>query len=156
MLALIRYRVPQHTPEGIVLKDRYWSATHTPLLDAQGQVAFVLQHTTDVTELQNLRQAVSEAASSPSTADVRLAHAEAGVLERAQVLQEANRLLTAESRHLRRLFDQAPGFVAILRGPQHVFELANSSITSSPEAGSSSASPSARPCRSCKARGITS
>lgn len=32
----------------------------------------------------------------------------------------------AESERLRSLFKQAPGFMAILRGPQHVFEFANS------------------------------
>jgi PAS domain S-box-containing protein len=32
----------------------------------------------------------------------------------------------AESERLRRLFEQAPGFMAIVRGPQHVFEFANS------------------------------
>jgi two-component sensor histidine kinase len=29
--------------------------------------------------------------------------------------------------HLRQLFDQAPGFMAVLRGPDHVFELTNAS-----------------------------
>jgi phosphoserine phosphatase RsbU/P len=40
------------------------------------------------------------------------------VLERAELLQEANA-------NLRRLFEQAPGFVCFLRGPDHIFELAN-------------------------------
>jgi PAS domain S-box-containing protein len=116
-LALIRYRVPLQTAEGVVIEDRYWSATHTPLLDERGEVAFILQHTVDVTELQHLKQAVSTT--------VPKEQLEAGVLHRAQLLQETNELLGAERLHLRRLFEQAPGFVAFLRGRQLVFELAN-------------------------------
>jgi len=36
-----------------------------------------------------------------------------------------SRQLAAEGDRLRGLFEQAPGFMAVLRGPQHVFELAN-------------------------------
>ncbi|HZH17333.1 MAG TPA: PAS domain-containing protein [Archangium sp.] len=53
-LALIPYQVPRHTPEGVVTEERYWSATHTPLFDEHGEVAFILQHKVDVTELQRL------------------------------------------------------------------------------------------------------
>ncbi|MBF5044970.1 PAS domain S-box protein [Aggregicoccus sp. 17bor-14] len=114
-LALIPYRVPKETPGGPVLVERFWSATHTPILDARGEVAFLLQHTVDVTELQQLKQA----AAAPLV--------EAGVLQRAAHVQEANRSLHAETQHLRRLFKQAPGFTAFLRGREHVFELANDS-----------------------------
>jgi PAS domain S-box-containing protein len=37
----------------------------------------------------------------------------------------AERQLAAESERLRQLFRQAPGFMAVLRGPDHVFELTN-------------------------------
>jgi PAS domain S-box-containing protein len=33
--------------------------------------------------------------------------------------------VSAEVEHLRRLFQQVPGFMAVLQGPQHVFEIAN-------------------------------
>ncbi|CAO3427463.1 hypothetical protein [Azospirillum endophyticum] len=44
---------------------------------------------------------------------------------RARVVAEKTRHIDAERRHLRRLFAQAPGFIAILDGPQHVIELVN-------------------------------
>ncbi len=121
MLALIRYRVPRQTAAGVVTEERYWSATHTPILDDAGEVAFILQHTTDVTELQHLKQAVG-AAQGATVATDQLG---AGVLHRAQRLQETNELLGAERLHLRRLFEQTPGFVTFLRGRELVFELAN-------------------------------
>jgi PAS domain S-box-containing protein len=37
----------------------------------------------------------------------------------------AERQKSAETERLRRMFDQAPGFMAMLRGPEHVFDLAN-------------------------------
>ena len=52
-LALIRYDI--ETSAG-AMDIRYWSATHTPLLDESGAVEFILQHTVDVTELHGLRR----------------------------------------------------------------------------------------------------
>ena len=43
----------------------------------------------------------------------------------AQVLAERDRI--GETERLRRLFDRAPGFMAVVRGPDHVFEMANAS-----------------------------
>jgi PAS domain S-box-containing protein len=122
LLALIRYRIPRQTAGGVVTEERYWSATHTPILDDAGEVAFILQHTTDVTELQRLQQAVGAVAQDTTVPKQQL---EAGVFHRARLLQETNELLGAERLHLRRLFEQAPGFVAFLRGRELVFELVN-------------------------------
>ncbi|NMO16139.1 PAS domain-containing protein [Pyxidicoccus fallax] len=121
VLALIPYRVPMHTEQGVVVTERFWSATHTPLLDEQGEVAYILQHTVDVTELQQLKQAAED----QRRESVAASAMEAGVLGRAMKLQETNRLLDTERRHLLRLFEQAPSFMAFLRGREHVFELAN-------------------------------
>ncbi|MFP2924179.1 response regulator [Pyxidicoccus sp. 3LG] len=123
-LALIVYRVPRETPESVVVEERYWSATHTPIFDARGEVAYILQHTVDVSELQRLKQAV-RAAELARDLSLLPEQMEAGVLQRARVLQEANWSLDAERLHLRRLFDQAPGFMCFLRGRQHVFEMVN-------------------------------
>ncbi|HET8729082.1 MAG TPA: PAS domain-containing protein [Alphaproteobacteria bacterium] len=123
-LALIRYAIPRRTPEGVVFEERFWSATHTPMLDARGEVKFILQHTVDVTEFQRLKQVAKSAERALEQHDPTEL-VEAGIFRRAQAVQEKNWLLDTERRHLRRLFEQAPGFVAFLRGPQHVFELAN-------------------------------
>jgi PAS domain S-box-containing protein len=39
----------------------------------------------------------------------------------------AERQLANEREHLRELFHQAPGFIVVLRGPEHVFEMVNAS-----------------------------
>ena len=111
VIAFIPYRVPRERDGRVVLDERFWSATHTPILDEHGEVRLILQHTVDVTDLHER-----------GTADGR---DELGVLQRAQRVQEENVTIDAERQYLRRLFDQAPGFVCVLRGPDHVFTLVN-------------------------------
>lgn len=109
-LALIPYDTPG--PNGQMVTG-YWSATHTPLFDDAGDVQFILQHTVDVSELARLQD---EGIASQRT------H---GVLKRAQAVQSDNFALDDEARRLRQLFEQAPSFMAVLSGPDYVFELAN-------------------------------
>ncbi|MFD1747026.1 PAS domain-containing protein [Rhizobium helianthi] len=116
-LALIPY--PIASPDGS-MAERYWSATHTPLLDEHGKVRLILQHTVDVTELHLLRQSNWQ-----SAFDV---HTE--VMRRADAVSGENLALGEEREHLRSLFEQAPGFMAVLRGPSHVFEIANDAYVS--------------------------
>jgi PAS domain S-box-containing protein len=113
-IPLIRYAIAN--PDG-TLDDRYWSATHTPLLAKDGSVAFILQHTVDVTELHLLRQAAKSASSM---------QIEGKVFERAQALETANQVLQEEHARLRDLFELTPSFMALLVGPTHIFQLANS------------------------------
>lgn len=112
-LPVIRYSIARHTPLGPVYEDRYWSATHTPILDEQGEVVAILQHTSDITELQAVKDSLKQAAGHQPVQQL-----EQGVMSRAKLLQ-------SEGEQLRRLFAQAPGFVCFLRGPNHVYELVN-------------------------------
>ncbi|MDI3560621.1 PAS domain-containing protein [Bradyrhizobium sp. Arg816] len=51
--------------------------------------------------------------------------AERALAEQQAVIEEANKRLSAESSFLRDLFEQAPSFMAMMSGPDHVFTLAN-------------------------------
>ena len=112
-IALIRYDIP--LPSG-GYDERYWSATHTPLSAGNG-TTYILQHTVDVTELHRLRTFAAEAAN--------YAREETGVFRRAHAVQEANQTLSAETQRLRTLFEQAPGFMAVISAPDLRFQLAN-------------------------------
>ena len=112
-LPVIRYSIARHTPLGPVYEDRYWSATHTPVLGEQGEVVAILQHTSDITELQAMKDSLKQVAGHQPVQQL-----EQGVMSRARLLQ-------SEGEQLRRLFAQAPGFVCFLRGPNHVYELVN-------------------------------
>ncbi len=118
-LPIIEYAIPM--PDGQGFDERYWSATHTPLFDEKGQLISILQHTVDVTELHRLRMlAKSTIISSGPSALI-----ETDLFRRAKAVQEVNQSLNKERQHLRELFEQAPGFIAALSGPDHVFTLAN-------------------------------
>ncbi len=105
-IALIRYDIER--PDGS-FATRYWSATHTPVFDDAGEMRFILQHTVDVTELHKLRQLRDEA----------------NLIRRAETIQSRNESLLEESRRLHQFFEQAPGFVAVFGGPEHIFRMAN-------------------------------
>ncbi|WP_339915092.1 HWE histidine kinase domain-containing protein [uncultured Brevundimonas sp.] len=121
-LALIRYAIPTVLPSGeTVLKERFWSATNTPIRDASGEIIYILQHTTDITELEVLRrQAAGREAR--SAVDSVLS---GKVLARAEHVQQDNRRLQTERNRLLEMFMQAPGFVAVVSGPDHVFQMCN-------------------------------
>jgi two-component sensor histidine kinase len=113
MLPLIEYAIQRPAHLGGGFEARIWSATHTPIIDASGQTAFILQHTQDVTEIQRLKD-VAFGGRAPTAA----AMLGDDILQRAEAVQ-------AQSLQLRQLFMQAPSFMVVLRGPEHVIELVN-------------------------------
>ncbi len=120
-IALLRFDIP--SPDGAGgFDERYWSIVHEPVLDATGEVALVLQHPIDVTEMQRLRDSVRDAEKDRGP---DLDPAQSGIFTRARTLQEANWRLQAEGDRLRGMFEQAPGFVCMLHGPDHRFGMAN-------------------------------
>jgi len=125
-LAMIPFSIAQPNPDGTVrFQRRLWSATHTPVLGARGEVAYLLQHTMDVTDLQQ----APEPEVSPATISALDVIARGSVLHRAQRVQENNERLEQERSRLVDMFMQAPGFVAILTGPDHVFQMHNAAYS---------------------------
>ncbi len=94
-LVLLRQGVPE---------DAWFDLTYSPVRDGTDRVAGVL-----VVVIE-------------TTARVLL-----GVQLKSEkdAVRRANQELAAEGRKLRSLFQQAPGFMCVMRGPDHVFELVN-------------------------------
>jgi PAS domain S-box-containing protein len=119
--ALLRYTVPRETPEGRVFDERYWSAIHTPVFDADGNVIFVAQNAIDVTDLYRFDAATRKyylrqgANAVPDVAP----------MNQAQMHEAMTRILNAERGQLQNLFNLAPGSIAVLTGADHTFELVN-------------------------------
>ena len=122
LMPLLRFDVPRPADEGGGMEKRYWSISHVPVIDADGEVGFVLQHPIDVTELERLRDALGVSSGNGS---ILLDPTHSGTFTRAQSVHGANLVLKAEIDRMRALFAQAPSFMAILRGPEHRFDLAN-------------------------------
>ena len=121
-MALLRFDVPRPEAEGGGFEERYWSITHAPVLGADGEVEFVLQHPIDVTALQRLQRAIERSGLSTTLA---ITPAQSGIFDRAQSIYETNLALKAESDRFNEMFAQAPSFMALLRGPEHRIEMAN-------------------------------
>ncbi|SJZ64275.1 HWE histidine kinase domain-containing protein [Consotaella salsifontis] len=116
VIAYIHYEIPRPGNPG-EFDDRYWSAVHSPLFDKDGKVIFVLQNTADVTELVRLR----EAAALPFRLDL----GEMELIQRAQEAEAAYKATLSASADFRRLFQQAPGLIAVMHGPDHFLTFVN-------------------------------
>lgn len=114
-LAYIPYDIPRPPELGGGMEQRYWTAVHTPVSGKAGAGRYVMQNTVDVTDIVRLRQAAS----------LPFRRAETQLLERAREAEEQHKALMSESAEFRRLFQLAPGFFAVLTGPDHVFTFAN-------------------------------
>lgn len=101
-------------------EETYFNFSYSPIHDEHGLVAGIFCACTETTETvlatRQLRSA--ERALREANEDLQI--------ER-EAVRAANRQLRAETEHLRRLFEQAPSFMAIVRGPDHVIELVNNS-----------------------------
>lgn len=108
--------------------DVWWTYSFSPIEDEYG-VHGVLVVCNDVT-VQHQSRVALEQMNSALTEQIRqreLAeqHEAAQNLQRIQAEQDLHVQRQAESGRLRALFEQAHGFMAIVRGPHHVFEFAN-------------------------------
>lgn len=86
-----------------------WSATHTPFKNEEGEVAYILQHTVQITGIEE-------------TGSERDA---AGVVRRAEAVEQRFQGASKELERFRALLEQAPGFVAVMGGRNHRFIMAN-------------------------------
>lgn len=121
-MAVMRYDLRRPDAEGGALEERYWSAINTPILGKGGEVSAILQHFIDATELVRLARRASGGTKGPAGQDQPNG---LDTLLFAHAVHEANIALDAERRCLRQLFMQAPGYIRIHRGPDHVVELSN-------------------------------
>ena len=121
-LPLIHYPIEVVDADGRTsIEDRWWSATHSPVRNAAGDVVYILQHTQDVTEIERLRRR----AAGSEDRDAVAAMMSGNILARAEHVQQDNRRLQTERNRLLDIFLQAPGFIAVLVGPDHVFQMHN-------------------------------
>jgi PAS domain S-box-containing protein len=118
---LLRYAIPRVTPKGTVFEDRYWSAIHSPVFNDQGDVDFIAQNAIDVTELYRGHGLLLPHA---PDYDLNLVPESTGI-DRPEIHPAVARILNVERAQLQSLFNLAPGFVAVLIGKNHVFQMVN-------------------------------
>ncbi|MBO0902531.1 sensor histidine kinase [Jiella sonneratiae] len=107
-IALIPYEIDLPAERGGGRETRYWSATHTPILDDEGRAIFVIQNTNDVTPIARM-EAVERSSAQSGTAELAL-------FRNAEVVEAAYQQTLAENEEFHRLFSQAPGMIAVFEG----------------------------------------
>lgn len=110
----LHYPIVHQTATGEVWDDRYWTIVNTPLIDEAGEILLIINYVTDITHLIQRSDSGSK----------RLTTLTLHEIHHANLAQKISAMDT-ERKRLRSLMEQTPGFVTILRGPLHSFELAN-------------------------------
>jgi diguanylate cyclase (GGDEF)-like protein len=104
-------------PGFIDLQERIWTVSNHPLLLEDGTLFGILNCTADITELSQLRQASELVQKKELNAE-----SQSQINDWTRSVQD---ILRFERQRLQSLFQQAPSFICVLRGPSHVFEIAN-------------------------------
>ncbi|WP_185985014.1 HWE histidine kinase domain-containing protein [Aureimonas mangrovi] len=117
VLAYIPYPIAMEENGETRMVERFWTAVHTPLFSDKGELLYILQNTVDVTELVKLRENTS--------VPFRILPGELDLVQRAREADEVARQSRDNSTDFRRLFENAPGMIAVLHGPNHLFTYAN-------------------------------
>jgi PAS domain S-box-containing protein len=102
-----KYDIPK--PKG-GFEERWWSPLNTPVLDRSGNVSCIIHSVTDVTQTIRLQEKEQSA--------------QKKINQQADIIR-AKQELETERQRLHQVLMQTPSMVAIMRGPNHVFELAN-------------------------------
>lgn len=122
-LAVLHHPIMRSRPDGSrMTEDHYWSCTHTPIKDKDGRVTHILQDSTDVTDLVRFR---ADREGNLDTSTALDAVARSGVFQRAMQIEANNQRLEAERKQLSDMLMNAPGFVAVLNGPEHIIQFCN-------------------------------
>ncbi|MCD2519696.1 response regulator [Massilia sp. G4R7] len=100
--------------------DTWFDLYYSPAVDENGQVRGVLSTVIDTTA-----RVFAERERDRKEQHLQQANADLDALRIR--LEDANRRLSADMDFLNTLFGQAPSFMAVLAGPDHVYELANES-----------------------------
>jgi len=102
---------------------RYIDFVYQPIVDEAGAVVGIFSQGSDVTE----RVLAEESLRRKQEELERMVEQRTAALSEAHAALKLANELQGDKMHLQRLFEQAPGFICVLRGPEHVFELANAS-----------------------------
>ena len=106
---------------GGVAVDSYIDFIYQPIFDENGEVIGIVSQGNDVTE---------QVLGARSLAEKQI-ELEQTIVERTRALDEARQALALANElqisnaFFQDLFEQAPGFICVLKGPRHVFDLAN-------------------------------
>ncbi len=92
-MAVQKYDIRRPESEGGGFEERHWSPVNSPVLGADGEVAYIIHRVEDVTEFVRLKNQGSEQVRLTEELKTRAERMEAEIFRRAQEIQDANRML---------------------------------------------------------------
>jgi signal transduction histidine kinase/ActR/RegA family two-component response regulator len=92
-MAVQKYDIRRPESEGGSFEERHWSPVNSPVLGADGEIAYIIHRVEDVTEFVRLKQQGSEQHRLTEELRTHAGLMEAEIYRRAQQIQEANRQL---------------------------------------------------------------
>ena len=101
--------------------DSFIDFVYQPIVDENGEVIGIVSQGSDVTEQVRAARSLAE----------KQRELERTIAERTEALDKAREALALADKlqisntFFQNLFEQAPGFICVLKGPEHVFDLAN-------------------------------
>jgi signal transduction histidine kinase/CheY-like chemotaxis protein len=94
-MAVQQYDIRRPEADGGGYEVRHWSPFNSPVLDEDGNLAYIIHRVVDVTEFVRLKELETEQQQLTTTLQQDKARMEAEILRRSKELQEANRRLRA-------------------------------------------------------------
>lgn len=105
-MAVQKYDVRKPEAEGGGFEERYWSPVNSPVLQADGSLAYIIHRVEDVTEFVQLKQQESEHDRYADALRERASQMEAEVYARGREVAEANIRLKQANQELARLYQK--------------------------------------------------
>jgi PAS domain S-box-containing protein len=102
-LPVMRFDIPDAS-NILQMEEHYWNTSHTPVLDIEGEISYIIHHTEDVTQ-----QVIAERNLKESLEKEKVAAAKAQNL----------------SKQMEKLFAEIPAQIAIVTGPNLVYDFIN-------------------------------
>jgi signal transduction histidine kinase len=101
-MAVQKYDIRRPESKGGGFEERHWSPRNSPVLDAQGEILYIIHRVEDVTDFIRLKQNGVEQSRLTEELKGRVEKIESEIYRRAQELQEANKQLRTANEELER------------------------------------------------------
>ena len=106
-MPVLKYDMRRPESEGGAFEERYWSPVNSPVLNPEGEVAYIIHRVEDVTEFMRLKLLGSEQHKLTETLRTRTLEMESEIFLRAQQLDQANQQLREANEQLAWLYSKS-------------------------------------------------
>jgi signal transduction histidine kinase/CheY-like chemotaxis protein len=110
-MAVQKYDIRKAGSAGDAFEERYWSPVNAPMLDAAGNVRYILHRVEDVTDFVRLKR--EKAAQDIADGKIPASHVDAEIYIRAQEIQAASRQMETDKKRLEQELWQAQKMEAL-------------------------------------------